>query len=326
MLSWYKKIQQQKGLPYLFTKIVLFVVLLIAADQLTGRTLRYFFSRQKSGWERETTFALNEAHADIVILGSSRAQHSYNTEIIARAFNMSCYNAGRDGQSILYHYPVFKAMLDRYTPKMVILDCESDMFSINSYSYERISCLLPYYHTHPNISSYIALRSPYEKYKLLSATYPYNSMILKIAAGNIKNPNPETDGINGYLPLPNSLHEPIRTVDYTSKEYPLDTVKLNLYKQLIADCKSRNIQLYVCTSPYFSHFIGEESSVKGCRETAQSRQIPYFDFSFDTSFLNHSDYFDDTAHVNHQAATLFTNLLCEKIQQAQTGTRSNGNK
>jgi hypothetical protein len=138
-------------------------------------------------------------------------------------------------------------------------------------------------------------------------------MLLKIAASNIKEGTPETEGVKGYRALPNALDEPIRTVDYTGKSYALDEVKIKLYKQLIADCKSRNIKLYIVCSPYYSKFIGEESSVKGCREIALQNQIPYFDFRQDSFFMRNSKFFDDTAHVNDGAAQIFTKELCKKI-------------
>ncbi|MFM2359613.1 MAG: hypothetical protein RLY16_1606 [Bacteroidota bacterium] len=308
-----KGLAEKKGIPYFVLKLSIFLLLLILADFAIGKTLAHFYAKQKSGWEHDTQYAIDECKADIIVLGSSRAQHSYVSEILEKQFGQSCYNAGRDGQSILYHYPVFHALLKRYTPKMVIMDCEDDMFSINTYSYERISCLLPYYRTHEFLQPYIGLRSSLEPYKLWSQIYPYNSMLLKIAASNIKEGTPETEGVKGYRALPNALDEPIRTVDYTGKSYALDEVKIKLYKQLIADCKSRNIKLYIVCSPYYSKFIGEESSVKGCREIALQNQIPYFDFRQDSFFMRNSKFFDDTAHVNDGAAQIFTKELCKKI-------------
>ena len=127
----------------LIKKIIFTIAILILADFLVGHGLQYFFNRQQSGWEHATSFAIRESKANILILGSSRAQHSYVTKIIEDEFQTSCYNAGRDGQSIFYHYAIFSAAIKRYKPSIIILDCETEMFAENNYSFDRISCLLP---------------------------------------------------------------------------------------------------------------------------------------------------------------------------------------
>ena len=61
---------------------------------------------------------------------------------------------------------MLKGVLKRYSPKIIILDIVNKEFQKNADSYEKISPLLPYYNSHPEIRSIVQLRSRYEKHKL----------------------------------------------------------------------------------------------------------------------------------------------------------------
>lgn len=294
-------------------KVLFSILLLIAADFLTGKSLHYLFNRQQSGWEHETSFAINEVKADVLLLGSSRAQHSYAVDLMEKIIGISCYNAGRDGQSIFYHYPVFAAYLKRANPKLIIMDCETEMLAQNSYSFDRIACLLPYYQSHPEMRQVLEKRSRWEKLKLLSQTYPYNSMILKIVSGNLKKKD-EDAGYQGYLPLDRSLNETIRTVDLSAVKYELDPYKLELLRDLMQTCNERNIPLYLICSPYYSTLKGEDASLQMCKAFCKQYHANYLDFAQDSFLLRRPDLFDDTAHVNHRGALHFTEKVCDQIK------------
>ena len=169
---------------YFVTKLFTFLLLIFAIDYCVGQLLSYFYFKQKSGVDYRTTYSINITKEDILIFGSSRANHHYHPHIFKSRLHMSYYNAGRDGTSIIYHYALLKGVLKRYSPKIIILDILNKEFQKNADSYEKISPLLPYYNSHPEIRSIVQLRSRYEKHKLFSKIYPFNSAVLKIAMGN----------------------------------------------------------------------------------------------------------------------------------------------
>ena len=129
----------KKNYRHLLLKALLFLMLVIAADFITGSVLKHFYFRQSSGWEYRTKYSIEDTKAEVLIFGASRAQQQYNPLFIEDNLHQTCYNVGRDGMPLFYHYAVLQAVLKRYTPKMIILDCEYGALRDGSSSYERIA-------------------------------------------------------------------------------------------------------------------------------------------------------------------------------------------
>ena len=316
MIEAFKKIALKKGYLYLVIKLAAFLLLAFFFDLIIGGIFNKFYRSQTSGWEYRTKYSIEDTKADILIFGASRAQQQYNPTYFEERMQQTCYNVGRDGEPIFYYYAVLKGILSRHLPKMIILDIENSVFKESEASYDRISILLPFYKSHPEMRSIIDLRGPYEKYKLQSSIYPYNSMLLKIVNGNIKSGTKDKEDINGYVPLLRSLNEPARTVDL-SKPYNVDSNKLNCYKAFIYDCKKANIKLYIINSPYYFNSIGRDSSMEIAKDIAYKSAIDFIDFSKDEFFLKSPHLFDDTVHVNMAGSTIFSNKVIDSILSGQ---------
>ena len=314
MFSKLNTIFKKKSKRYYFLQAVCFVALLFLCDFLLGKTLQKLYYRQSSGWEWRTITAVENIKADIMIFGASRAQQQYNPTYIEDSLNKTCFNVGRDGMPIFYHYAILKSILKRHTPQVIILDCEYGVLKKAESSYERLSCLLPFYKGHPEMQDIIALRGPYEKYKLWSYTYPYNSLLFKIAMGNIKSQKKRIVDIKGYVPLYNVLDEPIKTIDY-SKEYELDSVKINILKLFIDDCKKQQIKLFLACSPYYNISIDTDYSIKIIKEIAKEKNIEFLDYTKEKIFLQNSKLFDDTVHVNTTGSKIFSSMVASDLKK-----------
>jgi hypothetical protein len=312
MIKLVKKILIKQGYFYLFFKVGVFLMLAFFFDFILGSFLSKFYFKQTSGWEYRTKYSIEDTKADILVFGASRAQQQYNPLFFEERLHQTCYNVGRDGQPIFYYYAVLKSIVKRYTPKMIILDIENEVFKEDQSSYDRISVLLPFYKNHPELHSIIEQKGPFEKFKLQSYVYPYNSMLFKIAIGNTEFNKKRNIDINGYVPLTRVLDEQIRNVDL-SKKYVIDSIKINLYQSFINECLRANIKLYIVCSPYFFNSIGSDTSMQLATEIAKRNNIDYFDFSKDKLFLNNSKFFDDTVHVNVEGSKIFTNKLIDSI-------------
>ena len=312
MIKIFKRISQKKGYLYLFIKLAAFLLLAFFLDFLIGGVFHKFYYSQNSGWEYRTKYSIEDTQADILIFGASRAQQQYNPLYFEERLHQTCYNVGRDGEPIFYYYAVLKGILSRHLPKMIILDIENGVFRNNQSSYDRISILLPFYKDHPEMRSIIDLRGPYEKFKLQSSIYPYNSLLLKIVKGNIKSGATEKEDINGYLPLVRSLNEPARTVNL-SMPYNVDSNKINCYKSFISDCNKANVKLYIVCSPYYFNSIGKDTSMEIVKDIAYKNSIDFIDFSKDNFFLRSPQLFDDTVHVNLAGSKIFSNRVIDSI-------------
>ena len=309
MFTYVKNIRNKKEYKYFF-RVVIFLLIFFLIDFSSGEVFHTLYLKQKSGWEYGTKYSVEDTRADMLIFGSSRAQQQYNPKFFEDRLKLSCYNTGRDGEDILYQYAVLTAVLERYKPKVIMLECENKMFYNSKASYDRLSCFLPFYQDHPELRSIIEMRSPNEKVKLLSHMYPYNSLLFKIGLGITNEPS----DIDGYVPLKRALNEPKRIVNY-AVQYDMDSTKIKFYNSIIELCKKYNIELIMTCSPYFSNGYGNDTSLTLAKKIAEENNIPFFDLSKGHPLLDNSKLYDDTAHVNKTGSPILSNIIIDSIMR-----------
>lgn len=294
------------------TRVLLVLIIVLALDFGIGSLLKAFYFRQTSGLDYRTTYSIEKTRADVLIFGSSTAIHDYIPGTFEKCLNLSTYNVGRDGISILYDYAVLKTILKRYTPKIIILDFEKEEFNRSQESYDRLSSLLPYYKTHPEIDSIVDLRGPYEKYKLISNIYPYNSLVFTISAGNAEFNKKRREDIKGFVPLYKTWSDPIK-FDNSFLHDDVDSNKVRIYESFIRDCVNANVELYIISSPLFVKPGYVNKSIVLGKEIADKYKVRFFDFSQDTALLNNRHLFADIAHLNVSGATVYSNKIVSRI-------------
>jgi hypothetical protein len=297
---------------YFLLKFIIFFAIVVILDFTIGSLLRIFYFKQDSGLLYRTTYSIEKTTADLLIFGSSTANHGYHPSVFKNRIRMSFYNVGRDGTPIFYHYAVLEAVLNRYTPKMIIYNFDAHEFSKNQESYDILSFLLPYYEKHPEIRPIVNLRSPYEKYKLLSKIYPYNSSIFTIAIGNTELNKRRRGDIDGYVPLTTIWNEPIRDGN-TFIDYKLDSNKIKTYESFIKDCINLKIKLYVVCPPLFIKPNYTSSSIILGKKITDKFNIKFLDFSKDSAILNDAKLFADVGHLNNEGAYVFSNKIIDSI-------------
>jgi len=295
-------------------KVSIFISIVGMSDLVIGSLLEKFYFKQASGFDYLTTYSLEKTNADVLIFGSSRAVNIFKPDIFEKETGLSCYNVGRYGQPIFYHYAVLKSVLKRYKPKKIILSFDEGNFSIRQEAYDRLAVLLPYYDRHPEIRSIAELKGPHEKVKLLSNIYPYNSLLLPVITSNYGRGEKRAEHSKGFIPLENKLAGRIRTVDY-SKETALDNVKIEYYRRFIEECKNSKVELYLACPPYKVNSIGMDRSLSEGKKIAQEYQITFFDYSRDTSFTNNTELFADFRHLNNRGADIISTDIIEKIKR-----------
>ena len=303
-------------------RIVVFISLLVFLDVTFGKILKYFYFKQQTGSMSITTYAIDQVNTDILIFGPSRANHHYIPDIFSDRLHLSCYNVGRDGNSIFYHYGVLQCVLKRYIPKIIILDISFYEFQKLPNTYDRISSLLPYYEDHQEIRPIVALKSPFEKVKILSSLYPYNSLMLRIGGGILENSKKlhDTENVNryipqnikGYIPLYKVWDEPLE-IDTTMYQYQADGNMFGYYEKFIAACQRAKVKLYVVCSPYFIKFPKTDYSILLGSKIAKKYNAQFFNFSQDTLYLMNRSLFYDPMHLNDKGARVFTNSIIDLI-------------
>jgi hypothetical protein len=294
------------NLVFLFLIVFLF-------DRAGGAILRHFYFSQTSGLGYRTTYSIDSTNADILVFGSSRANHHYVPEVFEDSLKMSFYNTGRDGNFLLYNYAIFKAILTRHSPKIIIMDINPDELYFNQESYDRLSSLLPYYKNHPEIRDIVELRSPFEKYKLLSVIYPFNSGLLTIGVGNLEFNKSRKGDRKGYVPLYNQMNDTVLVAANQENKTGIDSAKVEIIKKIAIACKAKDIKLYFVQSPMFVKNI-QIHSYRVLKETIEPYHAETIDLSADSLFLNNPSYFQDRGHLNNEGATVFSGIIVRSIK------------
>ena len=247
----FQKIKNNQYL-YFWFKLLLFGFIVFVFDFPLGRLLRYYYFKQEVGRLARATYAIEKTDADILIFGSSRAYHQYIPTIFEERFEQSCYNTGTPGQFLIYNYATLKAILKRYTPKLIVLDVNSGDLALKKESYDALSFLMPYYKDHKEIRPMVNLKDPFEGIKNTSSIYPFNSEIFMIAGGNLEYFKKRNVDMKGYKPLDRTWSDSLETK--YPKPYPIDTIKTSMYKYFIQDCKAAGIKLVIVFSPTYVYY------------------------------------------------------------------------
>ncbi len=304
-------------------RLALFILVLVAIDQLLGFGLRQIYFSQTKGQYAQINQAVNKVEADILVFGSSRAIRHYDPAILSAAFGKSCYNVGCDAQQIPYYTALQDVIFRRKKPSMVILDINTWEFIEGSSKYEKLSILLPHCRQHPELIPYQELSSPYERWKLFSQVYPYNSTLF-ISANNILLANKIAKDENGYNPL--RKHMTPDEVEYTQKllnqsqkddaekKPPTDTVAFRLLHQFLNNCTQNGIPTYVVISPKLAPEIPNVRKDQLIEIVKQYKNVKFLDFTKNDRYNNHFEKFADIFHLNKEGAEEFSHELVDSLR------------
>ncbi len=297
-----------------FTRLAALLLILFVVDFIFGETLRYFFFRQKGGWDAKTTYTLNQMQEEIVVVGSSRASHHYVSAVLEKELEKKTFNTGRDGNYILYSGAVIEATLKRYKPGLILLDIREAEFADQPGSYDYLSSLLPFYKTHEEIRPILNLRSPFEPYKLISRIYPFNSLFPVIAQNTLK-PKFNYLANGGYDPLTRTMTRDFKEINETPA-YELDSQKVEVFKKSLQLCKEKGVPVVVITSPYFDVLNYSDPSLETVKSICRNENILYLDYSRDNRFKRERSQFDDFQHLNDAAAIKFTQVVADTLKSS----------
>ena len=304
---------EKKSLQVFVKKLILILAILIISDQICGHILRYFYFKQVWGKNHQLTLTIDSIKTDLLVIGSSRATHHYVPEFFEEKLKMSFYNCGSEGNFILFGYGIFKSIIYRYNPKIIIFDLIPNQLAYDNLDYERLSNLLPYYKDHYELKDIIELRSPFEKYKLYSSVYPFNSLLINMMNCNLESKKNKYEIHKGYMPLYNKMNC-IKANNFLKKPFgEIDKNKIDALNDIAATCKKKKIRLVFVYSPIFSN-SPDSIETKIIEDISKTQKCQYFDFSNDSTFDNHPEYFDDNFHLNDNGARKFSEMFSKLLQ------------
>lgn len=300
----------QNKYQHFILRLIIIIVLILISDFLIGSMLRKLYFSQTSGYQYRTTYSLEQTNEQLLVFGSSRASHHYVSSVFKDELGVTVYNTGRDGNFILYNLAVLKAVLKRYTPEIIVIDISAGYFAKSQVAYDRLSALLPYYKTHEECRGIIEQKSPYERYKLISSIYPYNSSVLSLIMRNIKRDYNNKDEFNGYLPLYGAFNGSGKQDNKT--ESTIDGKLVEAFKIFINDAQKAKSKIVVVVSPYYTP-MQIDSSIVIAQNICKEADILFLNYSNDSQFVNKQPLFKDNDHLVHNGAIFFSEKVANDI-------------
>jgi hypothetical protein len=291
--------------------IVFLVIFTLILDLVFGKIYEKLYFSKASVKNDPLIYAVTATNEDILIFGSSRAKHHYNPKIISDSLGMSCYNVGSGGQNIYYHLAMLEATLERYTPKIVILELFYIDFEKTPPQWEtdKLGILLPFANKSEAAFNAVLLRGQTEKFKLLSSVYTFNSLQYSMLRNNFL---PFNNHINGFIPIPRIWDKPLSQNEYDSNAS--DSLKMNALYQFIDLCNHKNVQLFITVSPIYEKVVKESRYAVISNDLRQKYGIQVVSFENDSIFIQHPEYFADPLHLNKKGAEKYTQSIIKAIK------------
>ena len=177
--------------------IVLFFAAVVVCDVGVGFLGDYLQANAKGGATNKINNLVTKDVHDVLIFGSSRARHHYDTPFMSDSLRIDVYNAGYDGNGVILSYGLLKMILERYRPELIICDVEP-VFDIYKYAPDNnnkryLGLLKPYFRD-KNIELILRDVSLEDWYKVHSGMMRYNTSILSMILDNFKNNNSLNNG------------------------------------------------------------------------------------------------------------------------------------
>lgn len=290
-------------------RIIVFFVAVAIIDVIFGTCCDYMYEHSKSGDPHKINYAIRDCNAEVLIMGSSRANHHYNPQIISDSLGLTCYNLGIDGSGAILMDGFYRLISQRYVPRLIIyeltssFDCYQNSGDANNTRY--LAQLKPYYRE-DCLKKLFDDVDGRERMKLYSGLYRYNTSCLNLFRSFIGN---VSVGDNGFMPLKGVMSDfkPFE-VDTDSK---IDSLKIKYFKQFIHDCKDNGTKLLFVVSPRF----GATSSIEyqPLIDICKQEKCEVLDYYCLPSFVSTKELFNDSYHLNVAGAAEFTMIIANHL-------------
>jgi len=292
--------------------VFLLLVFIVLLDFAFGKLYESLYFSERSRQNDRLIHSVLGANEEILIFGSSRALHHYNPQIIWNSLGMTCYNSGSGGQNVYFHLALLKSALERYTPKIVILELMYIDFEQTppEWDTEKLGVLLPFARISDACMDAVLLKGYWEQVKLQSRIYPYNSLPYKMLRNNIL---PYHNYKDGFIPLNRTYNGDLKLK--TSNNQYVDKDKMAALNQFVELCQVNKIELFVFVSPHYALNEKRESVYKEVSEQLHEKHnLTVQNLESHQLFLEHPDYFTDPFHLNSKGADIYSLLIVKKLQ------------
>ena len=303
-------ITMKRGLLRFCCSVLVVVLLVFVIDCTVGVVMDYMLPRTGNRGDLcLTNLGVNVVESPIVIVGSSRTSHHYDSRIISDSLGKEVYNVGTDGCFFTHNCCVINSMLERYAPELIIWEFAPSYISKDKE--DDVTSMYLYYGKRNYITETLDDVLPRsETIKLKSNIYRYNSKFLRVLTRFIKN-NDTPDKYYGYEPsAPKILKEPLKLSEIQNSQSSVDEIKIKRLKETIDNAKNKGVRVVLINSPIYA--IGSNSHAREELNAVCSELGVYF-VDCSQLYLDHPEYFNDASHLNTKGAERYTQYIVSWI-------------
>ena len=288
-------------------KSILFLAIMTVIDLCAGN---FFQLREKvkTGTRGRINHVINNSTDDVLIMGSSRALHHYNSRILEDSLGLSVYNMGVDANGMILASGISELTFRRHEPKLIIFEMTPayDFVTRGNVDQSKFLHYLKPYYDDPKIRSLVNEVDVLEGLKMNSSLYRLNSSIVEFLEGiytDKKLPD------RGFMPSEKKLkHEPPIS---PSEHNSVDSVKVNLLNSFLGQLKARGIPIVFTISPVYCNRSEDYNTMK---KYLEERGYTVLDYLEDPAFVGNKRYFSDGTHLNSLGADTLTSIVAGRLK------------
>lgn len=286
-------------------KLLLFFLLLFASDFLLGLVVsNYHLKSNNINLQNANYGFLDKVSDDILFFGASEVSHSFITNRVTNKTGLSSYNLASDGCGLYYQYPLLETILDKHTPKVILISA----YQLAQDDADYITRMYPYYKNNKYVKQIIDHLHPREFIKLAFKGYVYNSQIIRIFDGRNNNEK-------GYVPLTPRINKQ-KNISTRSlpqgNNYPIADNTKSYFTKFIERAAESGATVYVYVPPILEKIDKEYlDTITSLIKNSGARLI---DFSNDEDLLNRRGLFNDRIHLNHEGAKILTDKFIQILK------------
>jgi hypothetical protein len=263
-----------------------------------------FNSSNKTTQYGKINYCMLHAQADVIIVGSSRANYHYHAPMMGDSLGLSVYNAGMDGRGLSYHSCIIRAICNRVTPQIIVMELFYD--ELNGDLNDRVSILRPYFYKDEFAGQTITQIDPIEQYKCKSAMFRYNSIIPRFVELYTNN----SDSLMGYTPLADNHKGRDVNIEVYNTPTKIDSTSEKIFVDIIKFVKSRGIKLVITVSPELRKYEYPSPLVELCEKYG----VFFLDNTNLPELVAEKSYFNDVVHLNMKGAEVYTKCFIHQLQ------------
>ena len=313
--------------PLFLKKLLLLALLLIigmyALSYMVDAGLRKSRNSYFASWNDLYNSKIN---ADLLVMGSSRAEFHISPKIIDSALQLNSYNLGLSAWHFDMQYARFRVYLQHNKkPKYIIHNVDVYGFSKRK-DVANAPQFLPYIHdtilqnvmhNHQGEFDVYQKNIPLLKYKN-NQKLAFEGFLNFSGFSNLYDTTSKYKGYCGNSFVWNNDFQNFKKRFPNGAKYKFDKVIIRQFEEYLAFCKKANIKVILVYSPeYFEvqpYYKNKDELIHLCEESARKFNCKFLDYSQNPLCYNR-DYFYNSQHLNRTGAELFSSDLARKVKE-----------